>query len=198
MAIRKKLKRKSDSELGFVGLGTEESFVSVERLSCIGVYGDGLQLSNEYQKKVDPREAYSGGTISFFAQFDAMDAILTGHHFSFTDKVQSIVSNLLETKYGATLSDAASDAYEIIEEIERLSQVEFVNPFFDSIRAYSVQELAGLADSLIGVQVNSSVFSETQSTVGGLIEVATIDVRKGVVWHRRLPFSKIQTNNSQD
>lgn len=69
----------------------------------------------------------------------------------------------------------------------------FVYPMFSTLGAYSTTELATFADSLLASQLVSAVFEEGQSSVGGVVEVATIDARNGVIWHRRLPKSKLSS-----
>lgn len=56
-----------------------------------------------------------------------------------------------------------------------------------TIEAMSTSSLADLAESLVGLQATSTYSKAGAATVGGLIEVVTIDRIKGVQWKRRLP-----------
>jgi hypothetical protein len=51
----------------------------------------------------------------------------------------------------------------------------------------SLDGLAELADSLVDLQATSTFAQDGPATVGGLIEVATIDRIHGVKWVRKLP-----------
>ena len=58
-----------------------------------------------------------------------------------------------------------------------------------SITGMSVLSLANFAKSLVGIQALSTYSQRGTATVGGLIEVVTIDRAQGVVWRDRLDMA---------
>ena len=50
----------------------------------------------------------------------------------------------------------------------------------------SIVNLANFAESLVGIQALSTYSQLGAATVGGLIEVVTIDRSEGVIWHQKI------------
>jgi hypothetical protein len=65
----------------------------------------------------------------------------------------------------------------------------YTQPFLRVVRCLDEPGLARVADLLGRVQELRSVASNSQSTVGGVLEVATITKRGGIRWHRRSDVS---------
>lgn len=194
-ALIKRISRGNlDSELGFVGMGQAESFVTVSRLTCSGVYMKALQLSKETHSAIDPK--LNRGQIQYFAQFDSMWSIVSGFHQRIKGVVEDEIVGFLTEDFGVDFGGAINYASRIGDAMENAGQELFVDPLFSTVGAFSITELAAFADSMVGIQANAAMFQEDQSTVGGLIEVATIDAKNGVVWHRRLPLTRISNGAS--
>ena len=62
----------------------------------------------------------------------------------------------------------------------------FTDPLLDSIEGLDLSHLANLADSLVGMEATSAFGGDSPATVGGFIEVATIDRQNGIVWVKKL------------
>lgn len=190
MSLTKKIPRTGlDSELGFAGMGQSESFVTVARMTCSGVYMNGLQVCKEEHSAIDPKE--NRGTIQYFAQFDSMRSMVSGFHPRIKGIVEDDIVGFLTQDFGVDADQAIQYANGVGQSMENAGQEIFVDPLFSTVGAFSITELAAFADSMVGIQANSAMFQEDQSTVGGLIEVATIDAKNGVVWHRRLPLTRL-------
>lgn len=190
LSLIKKIPRQNlDSELGFAGMGQAESFVTVARISCSGVYMKGLQVCNEEHSVIDPKE--NRGTIQYFAQFDSMRSMVSGFHPKIRGIVEDDIVDFLTEDFGLDINQAVGYARGVGNSMENAGQEIFVDPLFSTVGAFSITELAAFADSMVGIQANSAMFQEEQSTVGGVIEVATIDAKNGVVWHRRLPLTRL-------
>ena len=78
-------------------------------------------------------------------------------------------------KYGDKLESTLSDYFDET----------YTQPFLRVIRCLDAPGMARVADLLARVQELRAVASDSQATVGGLIEVATITKRDGIRWHRR-------------
>lgn len=95
----------------------------------------------------------------------------------------------MEEKWGETTDEPIgwNLAQEIEAEVQAYSQSKFVDPMLSTIEAMGLNSLAELADSLVGLQATSTYSKAGAATVGGLIEVMTIDRINGIQWKRRLP-----------
>jgi hypothetical protein len=177
----------ADSELAFVGFGEEEPFGGVVRMSCRGLYTGSLVALTKERFKVAPLENPAG--ISYFAQREAMWAFISGYNGDIMEEVKRLIWQKVEEKWGHTTEDAIGWqlSQEIAEEIETFSHTKFVSPMLNTIEAMGMNSLADLADSLVGLQATSTYSKAGAATVGGLIEVVTIDRINGVQWKRRLP-----------
>jgi hypothetical protein len=79
------------------------------------------------------------------------------------------------TEYSQTLESTLDGYFETT----------YTQPFLRVIRSLDEPGLARVADLLARVQELRAVASDSQATVGGVIEVATITKRGGIRWHRR-------------
>ena len=82
--------------------------------------------------------------------------------------------------------DSSALASEITDEIDAFSHENFVSPLLSTVEAMSMQSLGDFAESLVGLQATATYSQSGTATVGGLIEVATIDRINGVVWKQKL------------
>ena len=177
----------TDSELAFVGFGEEEPFGGVIRMTCRGLYAGVLVALAKERYKVAPTENASG--ISYFAQREAMWAFIAGYTTDIMDEVKRLIWKKVEEKWGDTTEDPIgwNLAQEIESEVQAYSQSKFIDPMLSTIEAMGLNSLAELADSLVGLQATSTYSKAGAATVGGLIEVMTIDRINGIRWMRRLP-----------
>ena len=190
-AIGKAMERDSDSTLAFVGLGSEEPFVSLCRLNCCAVFAGALQ-SVATEVAIDP-DSGNTGRIEYFAQADGIWAMVNGVHPELREAAADFLQELLEEALKLESSVALRYRRLFLQRMTKESEKRFVAPMFKTLGAYSITELASFADGLLASQLIASVFEDGQSSVGGVVEVATIDSRNGVIWHRRLPRSKLSS-----
>jgi hypothetical protein len=118
-----------------------------------------------------------------------MWAFISGYTTDIMEEVKNLIWKKVEENWGDTTEEAIgwNLAQEIETEIEKFSQSKFVDPMLKTIEAMGMNSLADLADSLVGLQATSTYSKAGAATVGGLIEVMTIDRINGVQWKRRLP-----------
>ncbi len=177
----------SDSEIGFVGYGDEDPFPTVVRVKVRGIYAGVLVAANVESPKVAPIE--NGSSIVYFAQRDAMWGFVNGSTYETMEEIKRQIADAIEDKWGHTTPEPIG--YQIAEEIsakmDAYSHERYVRPMLKTIEAMGMNSLASLADSLVGLQATATYSQAGAATVGGLIEVATIDRIDGVQWKRSLP-----------
>ena len=71
--------------------------------------------------------------------------------------------------------------------IEDYSWRAYVQPLLRRVASMNLHAMAELARTLVGLQATSSESKDGPVSVGGLIEVVTIDRIQGVQWKTRLP-----------
>jgi len=182
-----------DSDLGFVGFGSEEPFARVVLLNCRGIYGGALRASQTLEDS--PLEPIiNPGQIHYFAQSDSMGAFVSGLHSSMRNKYREVISRKVEERWGAETEELIGHevAGEVTEEIVSYADEVFVQPLLTTVGAMGLQGLADFAESLVGLQATSTLSKPGIATVGGLIEVVTIDNVNGVVWHKALADKAIR------
>lgn len=172
----------SDLLLAFVGFGVDEPFAGSIRVNCRGIYGGLLQASVDERFSVSPVDNSSG--ISHYAQGDAIFTFLRGYHADLKDRIVSLISE--KTRDIEVLEGESSIADAISEEISSFSHERFVSPLLRTIDAMSLQGLEEFAESLVGLQATATYGQEGPATVGGVIEVVTIDRVNGVKWKKHL------------
>lgn len=175
-----------DSDLGFVGFGSDEAFPSVVRLFCRGIYGGSLRATQLSHRSLEPVNMSS--SIFYFAQDDSMWGFVNGLNESVQKKYRDVITSKVEARWGAETEEFIGEiiANEVDAVILDYTNETFVQPLLRTISGMGLRGLADIAESLVGLQATSTYSKPGAATVGGLIEVATIDKVKGVVWHRSL------------
>jgi hypothetical protein len=175
-----------DSILAFAGFGLLEPFGGNIRVRLRGFYGGGLRAQVDEKFSVSPEGSES--TISWFAQGGAINMFVRGAHSKIYNKVMDSVERLVNQRIGNDPGEnvGAEIASELSEELDTYAQNNFVSPLLATIEGMSTLSLADFAESLVGLQITSTLSENSTATVGGFIEVATIDRAHGVVWRKRL------------
>jgi hypothetical protein len=175
-----------DSDLGFVGFGSEEPFAKVIRMNCRGIYGGALRASQHTSAPLEP--IINSESIHYFAQYDSMWGFVNGLNTSVKNKYHELISGKIEGRWGAETDELLGDeiAGEITDEINNFVDDTFVQPLLRTVSAMGLQGLADFAESLVALQATSTYSKPGIATVGGLIEVVTIDNVNGVLWHKNL------------
>ena len=172
-----------DSMFGFVGFGSKEIFTAISRVSIRGFYCASLQSECTSD---DAYDVSGPGEISLFAQTDAIRAFTDGLHMDVLDRM----SDFMIDKFSEHIDDVEKlvDAtIEVIDLIKDYSIENFTSPLLATIGNLNLNDLAKLADSLIGMQSIKSAASPHPASVGGLIEILLIDREHGFRWFRKLP-----------
>jgi len=188
LALSRAQEMKGDTDLGFIGFGSDEYFATSQIAHCRGRYGNLARVVVEESFGQTADE--SSGSIKAFAQSDAI--------FGFIRGAQSAVKVAVYEYLWETLTDGKDENEEKLKEVQTLIdglrnhvdeyQTEtFVNPMLDTIGSLSLRDVADLAVSLVGMQATRSAASPTPASVGGFIESLVIDRNDGVRWVNRLP-----------
>lgn len=173
------------STLSFVGFGNHEYFSGNIRLKSTGFYGGKFIHDRSERFSVHPE---AGSTISAFAQDDAIMGFINGIRW----QVLSHITSVIEEKINAAITNPSGEnlgaeiAEQVRESIKEFSDRHLTNPLLDSIEGLDLGHLANLAESLVGMEATSAFGGDGPATVGGFIEVATIDRQRGVVWIKSL------------
>ena len=195
-----------DSQIGFVGFGADEPFGGVVTLHCRGFYGSKIHVFVEprFAVAAPGTENGSSSIIRHFAQGDAIHAFIRGYNPRILNRTLRIVRDKIEEVFGDKEWEIKDDdgviigtkttselSFEIADETykeikEDFSQSSFASPLLNSIEGMSIVNLANFAESLVGIQALSTYSQLGAATVGGLIEVVTIDRAGGVIWHQKI------------
>ena len=173
------------STIAFVGFGTSEYFAGNIRLNSKGFYaGKFIYEAGEYSC-VSPE---SGSSVTAFAQDEAIWGFVRGFRWPILDRISELielhVNERIENDEGENVGEEI--AVKVRETIYEFYRKRFTDPLLDSIEGLDLSHLANLADSLVGMEATSAFGGDSPATVGGFIEVATIDRQNGIVWVKKL------------
>jgi len=175
----------SDGTLAFIGYGSEEPFGGSIKVTVRGIYANGLRCTIEDRFGVAADDKTG---IHSFAQGDAIHTFLRGYHQKIFTKFKELYSQAIFEQEDCNVLQENWQAIEdqIITNLKDYSHEQFVSPMLDTIDAMSLQSLAEFAESLVGLQATATYADSGPATVGGLVEVATIDRTHGVQWVKSL------------
>jgi hypothetical protein len=172
---------KGNATIAFVGFGATELFGRNIRVYGCGMFGGRFNhsLGPEYGVSLE-----STSSITAFAQDEAIFGFLRGFRWSFMEHVyeviESKINEIVDNEEGA---DLGAEIVEYLrEDVGNYYRSQFVDPLLNSIEGLDLSHLANLAESLVGMEATSAFGGDEPATVGGLVEVATIDRRNGLVW----------------
>jgi hypothetical protein len=193
LAVSRRSKLPSDSELVFAGFGSEEPFAKLIRVIVRGAYGGKLRWHVAGKDEVNA--THPTASMSTLAQDDAIHGFARGWTSLMRDHVESTtfetVWSVLENELPEEMHDklfgiAEKIRIQVLEKVDETSLEKFAYPFMNTVTAMSLISMAQLAESLIGIQATSTYSKAGAATVGGFIEVVTIDRINGVRWRKRL------------
>jgi len=178
-----------EAELVFVGFGVDEPYPHKVTVTARGIYGGSLQAVQEEMTPLDPMGTRS--QVTTLAQGEAMQGFFRGQHPAMKLKYRELISSKVEERWGETTNELIGDmlASEIEDEAHDYSYRIFIQPFLQSIESFSPELMAELAEFLVGLQVMTAYKDSGAATVGGAIEVVTIDRVDGVVVRKSLADS---------
>jgi hypothetical protein len=181
----------NDSYLAFVGFGATESFPWNRQILCRGFYGGKLRVFQKSVQAYNPAENTSG--IAFFAQNDAIQSFIRGIHDETLEKISDLIKKSLLEEVGAAIDPSTAEKIsdKIISQSRDFSFTRFVQPLLNEVDGMTKMRLAEFAESLVGLQATAAKAQDGPATVGGFIEVATIDRSEGVRWVKSIDSRKV-------
>ena len=191
-ALQKFQELDSDATLAFIGYGSDEPFGGSIKVTVRGIYANGLRCTIEDRFGVAADDKTG---IHSFAQGDAIHTFLRGYHQKIFSKFRELYNEaIFEQENCEELKENWQGIEEqIIASVKDFSHEQFVSPMLDTIDAMSLQSLAEFAESLVGLQATATYADSGPATVGGLVEVATIDRTHGVQWVKSLESRRQRT-----
>lgn len=174
-----------DSTLTFAGFGDKDNFARVIKIDFRGIVNGKLLSADNHRVTIDP--IHDTKAIVYGAQVDAIWGFVQG----FRAPVRGHLHKILD-RHIPDAADKQEKITNVIDDLTRATNGDYVQPFFRRLNNCSIPELAETANDMLNVQLLSAKLSGYQETVGGTVEVLTIDKANGVRWHNRLEGGKCQ------
>lgn len=173
------------SYLAFVGYGADDPFPSTQVLACRGYYGGQLVFSKGSKNDIQPGS--TNAEITRFAQGEAIEAFLKGYNRDILNGITWSIEREIIGFFPEQSNIANQISEKVVEYIEGHSWRNYVRPLLQQVAGMNLFALAELARTMVSIQATFSESQDGPVSVGGLIEVATIDRVNGVQWKQRLP-----------
>ena len=185
------------SELIFVGFGSDDIFPASQRIYILGMAGNQIKYNIE---EISEISHISSAEIRPFAQTDVMLTLMKGvspqSDQEYRDAtlelegniIQEITNLLKKEKVSASVIKKVKDlTYEKIHEryidrIDTFVNENFINGVVTALDFFNLEEMAKMAENLIAVTNLQRHISSSEESVGGPIEVAIITKTDGFKW----------------
>ena len=148
-------------------------------------------------------------SITPLAQTDVMQTFLFGINDGFLQKIATEVprqiirkmadidnNNFADGKKNAVIKELNTSTKNIINEIVKKANEEYMQPILQSVSTLPIEELSLFAESMINItSVRRKVALDGNiGTVGGPIDVAIISKHDGFIWMKRKHYFDIKYN----
>lgn len=185
------------SELIFVGFGSDDIFPASQRIYILGMTGSFLKYDIEDISEISHT---SSAEIRPFAQTDVMITLMKGVSpqsdqeyrdatLELEEGVINDITALLEKeKISPQIIDKVKDlSYEKVHEryidrIDNFIHENFISGVVTALDFFNLEEMAKMAENLIAVTNLQRHISSSEESVGGPIEVAIITKTGGFKW----------------
>ncbi len=191
------------SGLVVAGYGEDQIFPAYEQLRLYGHVGDELYFETAKSFQITHT---SGAAILPLAQTSMIDMFTDG----FSSSLASIIDVQGKTAFNGIFDalaakgiDVPSDlADEVAKQCHSNFQLEWrranweqnFHPLIGVLQTLSVQEMAHLAESLLGLESLKERVTSPSESVGGPIDVAAITKSEGLVWIKRKQYFDASLN----
>ena len=176
----------TDSMLAFCGYGEKNPLAGVQVIAMRGIYAGGLRYSVGELTEIGTGS--NQAQISTFAQSDAIDSFARGYNNDILMRVKWAARTKTQEALGESAGDVpAKVSTGVGDDLEEYAWRAYTQPVLKRVAGMNIHSLAELAKSLVGMQATFSEAQDGPVSVGGLIEVVTIDRTNGVNWKVRLP-----------
>ena len=192
------ISRQPESEstkLSFVGYGTSNFTPTIDNLILEGAeIGAALAFVDDVAIRDihDCVVFYPIQNTAIRTFFDGIDPIISD--FKIRTFIQNALASLQEKDYGGVkipmhwefIWDLTNSLTEQIDEYGASKNGNLLK----TLGAMDLVSVAEVAQSLVGIEVLNAHTSLGSPHSGGIIEVATIDLQNGVIWHNRIPAQR--------
>ncbi len=182
-ALSKAFYMRDDCCLLFAGYGPDEYMPSLASLKVVGVVG--TQVIHSIVED-DPLKTGRLTRITTTAQDSAEDELLHGISGDDYSSAIELAVTGVKAMFGASKAKADEFGEKFSKSLGSYFNDNYTRPFLRAVGCMDAPGLARVVDLLSRAQELRSACSNTQSTVGGVIEVLTITKAEGIRWHRRL------------
>lgn len=182
------------SGLVIAGYGEEQIFPAYEQLVVYGHVGDELC----YESIKNFEVTHDGiAMIQPLAQTSMIDMFTDG----FGPSLEVIIDHQWDKSFRKMFSELAENGIDVPQDladsIRQQCHQEFMiawkrenwrlnfNPLIDVLQTLSIQEMAHLAESLLGLESLKERVTSASESIGGPIDVAAITKSEGLVWIKR-------------
>lgn len=200
MTIFSKTPSPMSSGIVIAGFGEDEVFPAFVCLECDGVIGGKVKIYEETNFSISRQQS---GCVRAFAQGEMVQRFMNGVDptlastilTAFAEVLSQNCLEVLETyapkraksaMARQTVDEAVSKAIEeLASNISNYTHHAYAHPIVEMISLLPKDELAILAESLVGLTSLKRRVSSDLETVGGAIDVALISKGDGFVWIKR-------------
>jgi hypothetical protein len=185
------------------GYGSAQIFPAYQQLMVYGHIGDELSF-----KEVKSFEVTHGGIamIQPFAKTSMIEMFTDGFSPSLEQILEKEGRRAMESVFaalgarGIQVPQADIDAIvdqchtSFMKDWKRENWKQNFNPLVEVLQTLSIQEMAHLAESLLGLESLKERVTSPTETVGGPIDVAAITKSEGLVWIKRKHYFDAELN----
>jgi hypothetical protein len=171
-----------ESILCFAGYGRNDLLPSLYRVSTFSVFGDLVQSGNVLNCAPSANANYL-----FLGQKDALENLMNGYDetivaaFRETERRMSEIRNFVShesTKIRRHIADKTDNS----ETYEKIGSRNLERPLRTLISSTPLKNLGSFAGSLVSIQAAFATITEANPSVGGSIDIATINLSSGFTW----------------
>ncbi|BFL14903.1 hypothetical protein K190097F3_04040 [Enterocloster clostridioformis] len=192
--------------MSFAGYGKSEIFPQMIHLELGGIINSKLRYLKKEHVSIDES---NDASITPLAQTDVMQTFLFGINDGFLQKIATEVprqiirkmadidnNNFADGKKNAVIKELNTSTKNIINEIVKKANEEYMQPILQSVSTLPIEELSLFAESMINItSVRRKVALDGNiGTVGGPIDVAIISKHDGFIWMKRKHYFDIKYN----
>lgn len=192
--------------MAFAGYGNRDIFPKMYHIHLSGIIAESVRYAVREQQIITEDNT---ATISPFAQTDVMQTFLFGINDGFitalADEIPKQIHNIFqgiadesfaEGKKQEVFGQLANATPNIINQIIKKAQEQYLWPIKQSVATLPIEELAMLAESMINItSLRRKVAIDSNiGTVGGPIDVAMITKSDGFIWMKRKHYFEQQYN----
>jgi hypothetical protein len=171
-----------ESVLCFAGYGNQDLFPSLLQLSTHGMFGNLVHVANYRYLSPDPNPKFL-----FLGQKDALENLMYGFNstveraFLATEQRIQNITNAVNPDT-TSLRDFLQNQADNSENRRIIHENSLEPPLNRLISSSPLKNLGEFAGSLVSIQAAFATITQPNPTVGGLIDIATVNLRSGFSW----------------